>query len=141
MKSLIIKKISYYFIILVKKGKNEILFIDFLVFFLRYVQPFHKQYQISMDHIIINEHHGMLLENDDDKTYYSLLSNVQQKSNLNERNVFFFFNQFDCLPSSRSISNSVVNNIIGGNFFSSSFDTSNGDIFGEIKNFKCEINS
>lgn len=38
-----------------------------------------------MDHIIINEHHGMLLENDDDRKYYSLLSNVQQKLNLHEQ--------------------------------------------------------
>ena len=52
---------------------------------MQYVQPFHKQYQISMDHIIINEHHGMLLENDDDRKYYSLLSNVQQKLNLHEQ--------------------------------------------------------
>lgn len=64
----------------IKKRRRHIK--DFLVVFVQYVQSFHKQYQISMDHTIINENHEKLLENDDDRKYYSLLSNVQQKLDL-----------------------------------------------------------
>lgn len=85
----------------------------------------------------------MYLENDDDKMFDLMNVNVLQKSNLeNQKNKLsnlFNLNQ-NPLPSSLNISNSVVNNKIGGNLFNSSSATNNGDIFGEIRNFKCGIN-
>lgn len=86
-----------------------------------------------MDHITINVHREMSSENDDDKMFYSMNEDVRQRSNLMNNKIIIIINvQFE-LPSSLRISNSVVNNKIIGNGCKSSSETSNGDIFGEIR--------
>ena len=114
-----------------KDEHNEQFSKDNFVLLERYVRSSDGRFQNVMDRRGTHEHRGMHWENDGDRGFYLRISIEMQRYNLNnqsiererEGNVFV-------LPSSRTISNSVVNRRVIGNCINCSSETSNGDMDG-----------